>query len=79
LDIPNPFKTPRAVSPGEESQKYADFIVMAARLLDMKFSPGEREALAVVTGAVIREAAHVEHSRLVSLLKIISSAAGVRA
>ena len=73
-DIPNFGEEVRAQSKGEADQEYADLGIMGVRLLGMRFTTNERYALAVVIGAVVREAPKVERSNLVKTLRMITNA-----
>lgn len=74
MDIVNPFEEPRVKSKGEADQEYADLGMMGVRLLGMHFTTNERDALATVIGAVVREAAKVDRSNLVKTLRMITDA-----
>jgi len=56
-NVPSPFEEtepPREESKGEAQQRLASLVVMGLGLVDVDFHEFEREALAVVLGALIR-------------------------
>jgi hypothetical protein len=64
------------VPKGVKDQQYAELGMMVLRILGMTFTEGERDALAKVIGAVVREAPKVEHSNLVKTIRLIEKLAG---
>lgn len=71
----NPYEEKRPPSKGELQQEYASLALIVMRMLDMYFTENEREALASVIGAVMREAPKVERGSVATLIRMIEKIA----
>jgi hypothetical protein len=72
--IPNPYAEERPKSKGEQDQEDAALAIMVTRLLAWSFTDHEKDALAVLIGAVKREAPKTEKSSLVKLIRMVTAA-----